>query len=378
MSRRRIGYISGTRADFGLMQATLDAIHRDPRLELGIVASGMHLSQAHGHTLDDITASGLPVWATVPVEMSPPTGATMARNLGLMLAAFVPLLQAHQPDVVLLLGDRGEMLAGALAAIHLNIPVAHIHGGERSGTVDEPVRHAISKLSHFHFTATAQARERLVRMGETPEHIWVTGAPGLDGLRELASIPREALLAGVGIAPGERVALLVFHPVLQEAASAGAQAQAVLDSLQVQGLRVVALLPNADAGSDAIRQVLIERQQAGQLHLATHFPRREFVSWMAAADLMVGNSSAGIIEAASFGTPVVNIGLRQNLRERNANVIDCAAEPAAITQALVRALQHGRFPIENVYGDGATAPRILQRLAMQPLDAQLLLKTNAY
>jgi GDP/UDP-N,N'-diacetylbacillosamine 2-epimerase (hydrolysing) len=215
-------------------------------------------------------------------------------------------------------------------------------------------------------------------MGETPEHIWVTGAPGLDGLRELASIPREALLAGVGIAPGERVALLVFHPVLQEAASAGAQAQAVLDSLQVQGLRVVALLPNADAGSDAIRQVLIERQQAGQLHLATHFPRREFVSWMAAADLMVGNSSAGIIEAASFGTPVVNIGLRQNLRERNANVIDCAAEPAAITQALVRALQHGRFPIENVYGDGATAPRILQRLAMQPLDAQLLLKTNAY
>jgi len=377
-SRRRIGYISGTRADFGLMQATLDAIHRDPRLALGIIATGMHLSRDHGHTIDDITASGLPVWATVPVDMNPPTGATMARNLGQMLAAFVPLLQTHQPDIVLLLGDRGEMLAGALAAIHLNIPVAHIHGGERSGTVDEPVRHAISKLSHFHFTATAQARDRLVRMGEDPQHIWVTGAPGLDGLRELATVSREALLAGAGIAPGERVALLVFHPVLQEAASAGAQARAVLDSLAHQGLRVVALLPNADAGSEAIRQVLIARQQAGQLHLATHLPRREFVSWMAAADLMVGNSSAGIIEAASFGTPVVNIGLRQNLRERNANVFDCVAEPAAIAQALAHALQRGRFPVENVYGDGASAPRIVQRLATQPLQAQLLLKTNAY
>jgi GDP/UDP-N,N'-diacetylbacillosamine 2-epimerase (hydrolysing) len=378
MTRRRICYVSGTRADFGLMEATLQAIHADARLELGILATGMHLSAAHGHTLRDIEASGLPVLATVPVDVSPPTGATMARNLGQMLTAFVPLLQEHRPDVVLLLGDRGEMLAGALAAIHLNIPVAHIHGGERSGTVDEPVRHAISKLSHFHFTATADARERLVRMGEAPERIWVTGAPGLDGLRELATRSRAELAAEAGLDPSRPVALMVFHPVLQEAASAGAQAQAVVDSLKRHGVQILALLPNADAGSDAIRELLAQRRDAGDLQLVTHFPRRDFASWMAAADLMVGNSSAGIIEAASFGTPVVNIGMRQNLRERNANVVDCAAEPKAIGAAVDGALRRARFPSQNAYGDGATGPRIAGLLASVPLDPQVLMKTNAY
>lgn len=378
MSRRRITYISGTRADFGLMQATLERIHRDPRLELGIVATGMHLSAAHGRTVRDIEASGLPVAATVPVELEPPTGATMARNIGRMLAEFVPVLEREAPQIVLLLGDRGEMLAGALAAIHLNIPVAHIHGGERSGTVDEPVRHAISKLSHFHFVATAGARERLVRMGELPQHVHVTGAPGLDGLQALAGRSRAELAADAGLDPARPVALLVFHPVLQEAAAAGAQAAAVVDTLRRQGLQVLALLPNADAGSEGIRQLLAARRDAGDLHLVTHFPRADFVAWMAAADLMVGNSSAGIIEAATFGTPVVNIGMRQNLRERNANVIDCPAEPVAIAAAVERALRHGRHAPHNVYGDGAAGPRIVDLLASVPLDAGVLMKTNAY
>ena len=378
MSRRRIVYVSGTRADFGLMQSTLERIHRDARLSLGIVATGMHLSDAHGRTVRDIEASGLPVAARVPVELDPPTGATMARNIGRMLSEFVPLLEREQPDIVLLLGDRGEMLAGALAGIHLNVPVAHIHGGDRSGTVDEPVRHAISKLSHFHFAATAQARERLVRMGEVAEHVWVTGAPGLDGLRELGSRPRAELARAAGLDPARPVALLVFHPVLQEAGAAGEQAAALLDSLKRHGLQVLALLPNADAGSESIRQQLLARRDAGELHLVTHFPREEFVAWMAAADLMVGNSSAGIIEAATFGTPVVNIGLRQNLRERNANVTDCAAQPAAIEAAIERALGHGRYPRQNVYGDGAAGPRIAELLASVPLDRQVLMKTNAY
>lgn len=378
MSRRRVVYFSGTRADFGLMQSTLARIHADPRLALGIVATGMHLSDAHGRTVREIEASGLPLAATVPVAMDPPTGATMARNIGRMLSEFVPLLEREQPQLVLLLGDRGEMLAGALAAIHLNIPVAHVHGGERSGTVDEPVRHAISKLSHFHFAATAQARERLVRMGERPEHVWVTGAPGLDGLGELATRGRAELAASAGLDPARPVALLVFHPVLQEAQAAGAQAAAAVDALKAQGLQVLALLPNADAGSEAVRELLFQRRDAGDLHLATHFPRQDFVSWMAAADLIAGNSSAGIIEAASFGTPVVNIGMRQNLRERNANVTDCAAEPAAIAAAVSTALRRGRHAPRNVYGDGQAGPRIADLLATVPLTADVLMKTNAY
>jgi GDP/UDP-N,N'-diacetylbacillosamine 2-epimerase (hydrolysing) len=378
MSARRIAYVTGTRADFGLMLSTLHAIDADPRLALEIVATGMHLSQAHGMTVREIEASGLPLRARIPVDMGHPGGAGMARNIGHMLVAFTDRWEAERPDLVLLLGDRGEMLAGALAAIHLNIPVAHVHGGERSGTVDEPVRHAISKLSHLHLVATQQSRERLGRMGEAAERVWVTGAPGLDGLAQLATRSREELARDAGLDAKRPIALLVFHPVLQEADAAGAQAGAILDALDREGVQVIALLPNADAGSHAIRAVLQQRHAAGALQLATHLPRPEFVSWMAAADVMVGNSSAGIIEAASFGTPVVNVGLRQNLRERNANVLDCPVDATAISAAVGQALAGGRLKPENVYGDGAAGPRIAQLLATQPLDAALLTKTNAY
>lgn len=376
--RRRICYVSGTRADFGLMQSTLAAIHAHPALALDIVATGMHLSAAHGNTVDEIAAAGLPVSARVAVDMGDATGATMARNIGTMLQGFVDAFDALKPDAVLLLGDRGEMLAGALAAIHLNIPVAHIHGGERSGTVDEPVRHAISKLSHLHFVATDEARERLVRMGEEAGRVFVTGAPGLDGLQELASIPKAALCSEVGFDAGKRIGLLVFHPVLQEAAMAGEQASVLVQTLLQEDLQIVALMPNADAGSAAVRAVLEGFREHPQVRVLTHLPRPRFVSWMAACDVMIGNSSSGIIEAASFGTPVINIGIRQNLRQRNRNIIDIAPEPAYVQAAISQVLRAGRFPAENCYGDGQAGTRITGHLASLPFSAELLLKCNTY
>lgn len=375
---RKICYITGTRADFGLMEGTLKAIAADPRLELSLVVTGMHLLARYGHTVDDIVAAGLPVRARIPVQMDPATGATMARNIGLMLAGMVDALEAIGPDLVLLLGDRGEMLAGALAAIHLNIPVAHVHGGERSGTVDEPVRHAISKLAHYHFAATEEAAARLVRMGEAPAQVHVTGAPGLDGLTALARSDRAALCAGAGLRADLPLALLVFHPVLQEAGEAGVQTRHLVEALRARAMQVVALMPNSDAGSDAVRAALAGYEGSAGVHLATHFARERFVSWMAAADLMIGNSSAGIIEAASFGTPVLNIGSRQGLRERNANVSDVAAEPAALDAAIGAALARGRLPCHNLYGDGASAQRIAALLAALPCDAAVLMKSNAY
>jgi GDP/UDP-N,N'-diacetylbacillosamine 2-epimerase (hydrolysing) len=375
---RTICYVSGTRADFGLMQSTLSAIQAHPSMELAIVVTGMHLSERYGHTVDDIVRAGLPVTQRVPVDMDPPTGATMARNVGRMLTAFVDAFEQIRPDVVLLLGDRGEMLAGALAAIHLNIPVAHIHGGERSGTVDEPVRHAISKLSHFHFTATADAAARLVRMGEREDHVRVTGAPGLDGVSELAHIDRAALCRDAGLRADAPVALMVFHPVLQEAATAGRDTDIILDALADSGVQVMALMPNADAGSSDVRAALAARKGRPGMALATHLPRDAFISWMAHADVMVGNSSAGIIEAASFGTPVVNIGTRQAMRERNANVMDVPAEREALLDAVRQALAGGRLPPANLYGDGDAARRIVELLDQLPLDGHVLMKANAY
>lgn len=375
---RKICYVTGTRADFGLMRDTLIAVRDMPELKLSIVVTGMHLSEKYGNTVADIEAAGLPVSAMVEIDSGDATGATMARNLGSMLVGFVDVFEQLAPDLVLVLGDRGEMLAGALAAVHLNIPVAHIHGGERSGTVDESIRHAISKLAHFHMVATADARERLVRMGERTADVYVTGAPGLDGIAALVERSRQELMLEAGLEPDRPVALMVYHPVLQETQVAIAGAAAILDALQARGIQVIALKPNSDAGSDGIRALLEARRNEPYLRVVTHFPRTSFISWMAAADLMIGNSSAGIIEAASFGTPVVNIGSRQNLRERNANVIDVAVETNAISAAIEQALAHGRFEIRNVYGDGQAVARIANLLCNLSLEPSILMKSNAY
>jgi len=189
---RHICYITGTRADFGLMTNCLKAIDAHADLSLSLMVTGMHLSHQHGFTMDEITNSGLAIRGQVPLSDQLGTGASMVIGIAQMIQGFTALLDHARPDALLLLGDRGEMLAGALVGLHLNIPIVHIHGGERSGTVDEPIRHAISKLSHFHFVATEESQERLVRMGEKPQTIHVIGAPGLDGLLDEPRTDRQS------------------------------------------------------------------------------------------------------------------------------------------------------------------------------------------
>lgn len=377
---RRVRYISGTRADFGLMRRTLQAVRDHAALEVSVIATGMHLSPAHGNTVREIEAAGLEIAARIPFSQEPATGATMARGIGVMIGAFVDALEVDRPDILLVLGDRGEMLAGALAAIHLNLPVAHVCGGERSGTVDEPVRHAISKLSHLHFAATEGARERLVRMGEAPEHIHVVGAPGLDGLNDRPPADRGQIARRQGLDPNRPIALMVYHPVLQEAARAEADMTLLIDALLAAGCQILALAPNADAGSDGVLKAL--KQAVGQtdVQLRTHLPREDFLDVLAIADLMVGNSSSGITEAASFGTPVLNVGRRQNLRERNANTTDVEIEPIAIASGIRDLLAHGRYPVQNVYSlpGGTAAARIAHHLTQVVIDDALLMKVNRY
>lgn len=373
---RRICYLTGTRADFGLMSSTLHAIGQDPRLDLKLLVTGMHLSSRYGHTVDEIEAEGFVIAARLPVELEDVSAACMAVNLGRMLQGFVPALQAIEPDILLLLGDRGEMLAGAIAAIHLGIPVAHLHGGERSGTVDEPVRHAISKLSHLHFVATQEARDRLVRMGEQSINVHVVGAPGVDGLVDTKRPDRTALCLTAGFDPAKPIGLLVYHPVLQEAIDADRQVSEIISA--AEGIQVLALMPNSDAGSEAVRRQLTEAAAAGRVVLRTHLHREEYIGWLSCCDVLLGNSSSGIIEAASFGTPVVNIGTRQNLRERNANVLDVPAKLNDVRTALVDSLAHGRYPPFNVYGDGQAGRRVLELLVTTPLTPDLMAKCNAY
>lgn len=373
---RTIWYVTGTRADYGLMRATLRAIERRSDLRLGLLVTGMHLDPGFGETVREIEADGFDIVARIAAHEEETSGGAMARGIARMIAGFTGAIEARRPDLLLLLGDRGEMLAAAIAAIHADLPIAHIHGGERSGTVDEPVRHAISKLSHIHLTATRDAAERLARMGERDDMIFAVGAPGLVGLTELARRGRAELMAEAGFDPARPVALFVYHPVLQEGEAAGATAEAILDTLAARGFQTLVLKPNSDGGSQHIRAVLDRRAGSPGLKVLTHLERPLFVNWMAIADVMIGNSSAGIIEAASFGTPVVNVGARQTLRERNANVVDVGNGADEIGLALDR-IGGKRVDRANIYGDGTADVRIAELLATLPLHG-LTEKCNVY
>jgi GDP/UDP-N,N'-diacetylbacillosamine 2-epimerase (hydrolysing) len=375
---RQVCYVSGTRADFGLMSATLRRIQADPRLSLGVLVTGMHLSPLYGETVREIREAGFPILAEVPVPDGEPSGVSMASGIATMLEGFTRALDATRPDIVLALGDRGEMLAAAIAAIHLGIPVAHVHGGERSGSVDEPVRHAISKLSHLHFTSTAAARERLLRMGELADRVWVTGAPGLDGIRDLKVADKATLRGEAGFTSDRPLALALFHPVVNDPVSPAAQVRALLQGARAAGCQVLVLQPNSDAGAAEIREVLNESARNEGLAVRTHLARDRFLSWMAQCDVMIGNSSSGIIEAASFGTPVVNVGNRQNLREAGANVVTVPADEASITAAIGAALRNPKPKPINIYGDGHAGDRIVELLATVELGPTLLAKCNAY
>lgn len=377
---KNILYITGTRADFGLMKSTLRLIHDSPHLNLGIVVTGMHLSEHFGLTVNEIYSEGFSVVAKVPCNYEFDSGAQMVKNLSLMLNGFADIFSEEKPDVVVVLGDRGEMLSATLAAIHLNIPVVHVHGGERSGTIDESIRHAISKLAHYHLVATNESRDRLIKMGEQQDNIHVVGAPGIDGLTSLAKLDRSTLCAMEGLDPSRKVALLVFHPVLQEFDNAGSDINAIVDVLINLKYQVLALMPNSDVGASNIEHELIKLQKKESFIVKKHLARELFVSWMASVDLMIGNSSSGIIEAASFGTPVINVGSRQNLRQRNINVYDVPEvgdELMKIIDSVEVGFKRNCLP-KNIYGDGKAGVKILDFFINLNLNSSILNKSNSY
>jgi GDP/UDP-N,N'-diacetylbacillosamine 2-epimerase (hydrolysing) len=378
---RKVLYVTGTRADFGLMASTLQRIADHPQLELQLAVCGMHLSEAYGGTVREIEAMGLPIVARIATNVEDRTPAAMAQGIGQAVIGLTEAFAKAQPDLVLLIGDRGEMLAGAIAALHLGIPIVHLHGGERSGTVDEPIRHAITKLSHWHFVASEESRDRVIRLGERAEHVWITGAPSLDDVDGANAVPRTDVLRDLGLADDARYALVLFHPVVQEMKDAHAQTLAVAgalnDSLKDAKAHIVWLAPNADAGSAAILQALDEAGSE-RLRRLTHLERPAYLAALRHAEVLVGNSSSGIIEAASLGTPVVNVGNRQRARERNLNTLDCSTEQQEIAGAITQQLARGRYTPANRYGNGHAGEKITELLATLPISDDLLDKVNIY
>ncbi len=374
---RRVLYLTGTRADFGLMLPVLNALHRSGEIELGVIITGAHLHAAHGSTSQEVYDAGLPVIAEIPTTQASNDGRSLGQEFGDIAKAASVLIADWDPSVVLTLGDRAEMLATAGVAVMQNKVVAHIHGGERSGTIDELFRHAITKLSHVHFASTQRAADRIVGLGERPDSVIVSGAPGLDTLTDFEPLTLSELSSELRFNLDHPFGVLVFHPVVQKLDSARADVKAVVRGANKQLSQVVVISANADPGGAEINTYFDENLPPGWRRFS-HLNRKIFLSLMARAAVMVGNSSAGIIEAASLGLRVINIGSRQRLRERGPNVVDCEVDVTAISLAVKSALANGRYDGDNIYGQGNAAGRIVSALETIELDNDILNKVNAY
>lgn len=377
--KRRVTYLTGTRADFGLMEPILQAIHGSDSLELELIVTGMHLTEKFGRTEDEIVRSGIPIAKRIEVPVNDDSGHAMGRMAGLITAGVADYLAERPRDFLLLLGDRGEMLAGATAALFSETVIVHIAGGERSGSVDDSIRHAISKLAHIHCVSIEDGRLRLQRMGEAPDRIHVVGAPGLVGLSSLASAPLAALASQYGFSASRSLTILLFHPVVQDGSLADAQWQEVFSALAETNHQILCLMPNADHGGTAIRRAIEDAAPGGRLIPITHMPRRDYLSALRHSAFLIGNSSSGIVEAATLGTAVVNVGDRQNGRLRGANVFDAVCKRDAIAEAIRQAEKFDATGLANVYGAQLADQKVREILEQADLtDPGLRKKSMSY
>ncbi len=378
---RRIGLVTTSRADYGILRPVIRALADSPALAPELYVSGSHLSARHGHTVDEITSDGFPIRARVPCLGETDSPRAVAEAMGRATTGMAAALADSPPDLLLVLGDRYEMLACAMAAGPLRLPLAHLHGGEiTEGAMDDQFRHALSKLAHLHFPAAGTFARRLRQMGEEDWRITVCGAPGLDALRAVTPATPDELRRRFGIALDPPPLLVALHPETLSDVPCEAQAAALIDALAASGLSCVITGGNADPGGDAIGRALgAFADGRPDVRRVDHLGTAAYVALMRRASAMVGNSSSGIIEAAAFGLPVVNIGDRQKGRPRAANVIDVPFDAPAIAAAIRRAVDPAfRAPLgslDNPYGDGGAASRVAARLAEVPLGGRLLRKT---
>lgn len=382
MKRRKIAYISGTRADFGLMTPVLEAIEKSDSLQLQLYATGMHLMPEFGNTIDYLKKQ-FPNTKTIPTIFASDDRLGMARFIGDYLKEVTNILDKVKSDFILIMGDRVEMLCTALASVYLGIPSAQLHGGERTSTVDEIARHAITKLVSLHFAATTNAADRIKRLGEDEWRIQVVGAPALDMILNQELPTREELFRKINIDPFKKIILVVQHPVTEQVAEAGKQMEETLKAVKSFNLPVVVIYPNADAGGREMIKVIERRKHDSMFHIFPSLEYKDFLALEREAAVMVGNSSAGMIESSSFHTPVVNIGTRQNGRERSGNVIDVDYDYEMITAAIKKSLFDKSYlnrlnRLKNPWGDGHASERVVKILSSINLNSKLLQKQITY
>ncbi|MBC7905486.1 MAG: UDP-N-acetylglucosamine 2-epimerase (hydrolyzing) [Rhodospirillaceae bacterium] len=368
---RRIAVVTGTRAEYGLLKGLIRRLHTDQTIDLALVVTAAHLDPAFGETWREIEADGLPITAKVPMVLDGGSRLAAARGLGAGTAAMAEALENLRPDLVVVLGDRMELLAVASACVILGLPLAHIHGGEiTEGAMDDAIRHALTKMSHLHFAAAEPYRRRILQMGEAPERVVMAGALGIDNVMNTDFLDRAALEADLGFALDRPVLLVTYHPETMDDRPPAEAFSALLTALErFPETRVVITKANADPGGQIINDMIDAwtAQRPDHARAFTSLGVRRYLSLMRHSAAVVGNSSSGIIETPAFGIPTVNIGGRQQGRLRADSIIDCGPGTEAITTAIAQALsepfRHRAAATMPPYGRGGAAEAIHRVLA---------------
>lgn len=379
--KRCVLSITGSRADYGLMEPIHRAIAADCELQLHLVVTGMHLLPDFHSDLVGVRDDAYGTIHEISMVLGEDSGRAMAQGIGLAILGLANVMSEVKPNIVLLQGDRGEMLAGAIAASHMNIAIVHMSGGDISGSIDDSVRNSISKLAHMHLTSSASSTKRLMEMGESTDRIVETGDPAIDQLRTTDFMPRAELSHELGISSDEPFLLATLHPVTDEADAAATQMTILLEALAECGMRTVFTYPNSDSGGRAMRTVLESWRDNPSLIIRPSLGSRQYLSLLGHAAAMVGNSSSALVEAPFFKVPAVNIGSRQSGRLRGTNVIDVTFDKNAIVHAVRFALDDTSFrkqlaSCRSPYGDGRTAERTLEILKRLRLGPALTAKWN--
>lgn len=363
---RKICIVTGNRADYSRLKSVISAVGENPDLELILIASASHLLDDFGKTINNIKKDGFKVDNVVRSIIEGEDLVSMAKSVGLGVLEFPSIFEQYMPDIVVIVGDRFDAYSVAISSALMNIPLAHIQGGEVTGTIDESIRHSITKLAHIHFPSTQQSAERIIKMGERPDRVFNVGCPSFDELDNLDILSREEICEKYKLNPNEPFIIIAHHPVTTEFSKTMEHEFELLEAIYSLNFQTIMLYPNVDAGSKDMVKVIrnFELKHTGQkMQKYKHIDFEDYIQLLKYCDCIVGNSSSGIRESCYFGTPAVNIGTRQSGRERGHNVIDVDYNCEDIQNAVIKAIEHGKFEEEHIYGDGNAGKQIADMLS---------------
>ena len=382
---KKIAVITGTRAEYGIIFPILKSIQKNKNLTLHLIVAGSHFSRDFGYTFDDIVKDGFKIAAKIDMTLADDTGARMARSMGVGIIEFTQALEMLKPDIVLVTGDREEMLAAAISALCLNIPVAHLHGGEvaTGGHIDESIRYAITKFSHIHFVTSKKSVARILRLGEEPWRVKLVGAPFIDNLkiRKPSSLKNLAKLFNIN---GEKPAIIVLqHPLTVDYKNSKKHMGDTMAAVASFKLPTIVIYPNGDAGSKEIIEIINQYKDLPYIKVFKNLSTADFFGLLKIAKVLVGNSSSAIVEASSFHLPAVNIGPRQDGREISENIIQASSRSIDIKRAISKALNDKKFlrrvkKCLNPYDQGNASSKIVKILHRLNLNNRLLHKKISF